>query len=209
MAFLPKMELQGRILGPWENRKGHQNHNFFPWPLVTSIKKCSVAKYIFQKYKEHIYGKEISDQAYKDSDYDNVEDFFKYEILSRWENAEKGTVAAFDDPRDSAEGLGPLIRNLINRALRVSRHKFTGICFVLHRIRAGAWSQQSANSSEWFCLFPRSQKGKIIDYLNRDLGMRLSEARRAVKDFSATGRHLTVRVHAPQALIGPKLIRLL
>ena len=161
------------------------------------------------KYKEFIYGKEISDQAFKDSDYDTVEDFFKYEIMSRWENAQKGTVCCFDDPRDSAEGLGPLIRNLINRALRVSRHKFTGICFVLHRIRAGAWSQQSANSSEWFCLFPRSQKGKVTAFLNMDMGQTMREARKNVAQFSAHGRGMYVHMYAPNCLITDTLIRLI
>ena len=162
-----------------------------------------------EKYKEHIYGKEISDQAFKNSDYDKVEDFFRYEIQSRWENAQKGTVCCFDDPRDSAEGLGPLIRNLINRALRVSRHKSTGIMFILHRIRAGAWSQQSANSSEWFCLFPRSQKGKVTAFLNMDMGQTMRQARTNVADFSAHGRGMYIHMYAPNCLITDTLIRLI
>ena len=161
------------------------------------------------KYKDHIYGKEISDQAFKDSDYDNVDDFFKYEILSRWQNAEKGTVACFDDARDSAEGLGPSIRNLINRALRVSRHRSTGICFILHRIKSGSWSQQSANSAEWFVLFPRSQKGKVTAFLNQDMGQQMREARKNVSDFSASGRAMYVHMYAPNFLLTDTLVRLI
>ena len=137
------------------------------------------------------------------------EDFFINEIATRIKHAQPGTVVVVDDPMDASPGVAIPLRNLINKMQRISRHKKIGLIFILHSIRSGIWSSQASNSCRFFSLFPRSQKGKIIDYLNRDLGMRLSEARRAVKDFSASGRHMTVRIHAPQALIGPKLIRLL
>ena len=161
------------------------------------------------KYKSYIYGKEISDQAFKESDYESIEQFFTHEIEMRWENAVKGTVCCFDDPVDAAEGLQPLIRNLINRALRVSRHKSTGISFILHRIRSGAWSQQSANSAEWIVLFPRAQKGKVTQWLNFDMGQTMRQARQNVADFSARGRAMWVHMFAPNALIGNTLIRLI
>ena len=161
------------------------------------------------KYREWFSGKEISDQAVKDSDHNSSEDFFKYEVEMKWDNAPPGTCAIFDDPVDAAEGLQVPIRNLINRALRVSRHKKTCVCFVLHRIRSGAWSVQGTNSAKYFTLFPRSQKGKCVQFLNQDMGLTLGESRRMVADFGATGRPMTVQLFAPNCLIGPKLLRLI
>jgi len=162
-----------------------------------------------EKYDEYITGKEISDQAVKDSEHDNAADFFKHEIEMLCETAAPGTCFIFDDPVDAAEGLQVPIRNLINRSLRVSRHRQNGLMFILHRIRSGAWSTQGSNSCKYFVLFPRSQKGKVVAFLNMDMGLTLGESRRAVKDFSATGRAMTVQLFAPNCLIGEKLIRLI
>jgi hypothetical protein len=161
------------------------------------------------KYNEYFSGKEISDAAVKDSEHDNAQDFFDYEIAMKWDNAPPGTVAIFDDPVDSAQGLQIPIRNLINRALRVSRHARKSICFILHRIRSGSWSVQGSNSCKYFTIFPRSQKGKCCTFLRDEMGLTLREARRNVADFGATGRACTVQLFSPNALIGPKLIRLI
>ena len=161
------------------------------------------------KYQEYFSGTEISDAAVKDSDHANVQDFFDYEIAMKWDHAPPGTVAVFDDPVDAAEGLQLPIRNLINRALRVSRHARKSVCFILHRIRSGAWSVQGSNSAKFFTLFPRSQKGKCCQFLRDDMGLTLKEARRNVADFGATGRAMSVQLFSPNALIGPKLIRLI
>ena len=115
----------------------------------------------------------------------------------------------FDDPVDAAEGLQTPIRNLINRSLRVSRHKQMGLMFILHRIRSGTWSVQGSNSCKYFVLFPRSQKGKCVQFLNQDMGLTLRESRRMVADFAATGRAMTVQLFAPNCLIGDTLIRLI
>ena len=81
--------------------------------------------------------------------------------------------------------------------------------FILHRIKSGTWSTQGSNSCKYFTLFPRSQKGKVVQFLNFDMGLTLGESRRMVRDFAATGRDMTVQLFAPNCLIGPKLIRLI
>ena len=169
----------------------------------------TVAELKDPKYRENVFGIDISDDSVEKSEYKTPEEFFKAEVETRIKHASKGSVIIADDPMDASPGVAIPLRNLINKMQRVSRHKKIGLIFILHSIRSGIWSSQASNSCRFFTLFPRSQKGKIIDYLNRDLGMRLSEARRAVNDFAASGRQMTVRIHAPQALIGPKLIRLL
>ena len=161
------------------------------------------------KYRENVFGIDISDDSVEKSEYGTPEEFFKAEVETRIKHASPGSVIIADDPMDASPGVAVPLRNLINKMQRVSRHKKIALIFILPSIRSGIWSSQASNSCRFFTLFPRSQKGKIIEYLNRDLGMRLPEARRAVHDFAASGRQMTVRIHAPQALIGPKLIRLL
>ena len=92
---------------------------------------------------------------------------------------------------------------------RVYRHQSVSLMVILHSIRSGAWSQQAYNSIRYLVLFPRSQKGKITNYLNQDIGLPLREARETVRSFSQTGRHMIVRLHSPECLIGPKLIKIL
>ena len=101
------------------------------------------------------------------------------------------------------------LRRLINRGLRVFRHQSISLMVILHSIRSGAWSQQAYNSIRYLVLFPRSQKGKITNYLNQDIGLPLREARETVRSFAQTGRHMIVRLHSPECLIGPKLIKIL
>ncbi len=102
-----------------------------------------------------------------------------------------------------------LLRRLINRGLRVFRHQGIILIVIVNSIRSTAWSQQAYNSIRYLVLFPRSQKGKITNYLNQDVGMPLKEARETVRDFSQTGRSMVVRIHAPECLIGEKLIKIL
>ena len=162
-----------------------------------------------EKYKEFVEGLEISDQAILDSEHDTAEEFFEHEIKRRFENAPPGKIFIIDDPVDAGEGLQTPIRNLINRSLRVSRHRQLGLMFVIHRIRSGSWSVQGTNSCKYFVLFPRSQKGKVTQFLNFEMGLTLREARECVSDFSATGRAMVVRMFSPNCLIGDKLIKII
>ena len=189
--------------GPKKNRR---NFLWFSseWESDRTLKELKK-----EKYKDNVRGVEISDHAVKDSEHATAEEFFKSEIELLCENAIPGTVQIFDDPVDAAEGLQVPIRNLINRSLRVSRHKQTGLMFILHRIRSGAWSVQGSNSCKYFVLFPRSQKGKCVQFLNQDMGLTLRESRRMVSDFAATGRAMSVQLFAPNCLIGDTLIRLI
>ena len=161
------------------------------------------------KFQEYVKGTEISDSALKDSEHDSAIEFFKHEIEMRCDTAAPGTVFIFDDPVDAAEGLQAPIRHLINKSLRVSRHKQNGLMFILHRIRSGTWSTQGSNSCKYFVLFPRSQKGKCVQFLNFEMGLTLRESRRMVRDFAATARAMSVQLFAPNCLIGEKLIRLI
>lgn len=161
-----------------------------------------------EKYKPYVTGVDIGEDAVEHSEY-TPEQFFANEIKLRINAAEKSSVIVFDDPVDAHSGITDLIRNLQNRLMRVGRHRGLGLIFITHNLRGGAYTAQCSNSCLYFTLFPRAQSAKIRDFLNRDLGLTMSEARRAVKIFKQTGRVMTVRMFAPNAIIGDKFLMLL
>ena len=159
-----------------------------------------------EKFAQYVTGVDVGEQAFQDSEWRTVEEFFKNEVKIRLNHMPRGGVALIDDAMDSC--CPGLLRHLINRGLRVFRHKQISLMVIVHSIRSGTFSSQAHNSVRYLVLFPRSQKGKITQYLNSE-GMPLKEARQTVHDFSQTGRTLIVRIHSPECLIGPKLIKIL
>ena len=159
------------------------------------------------KYMEYIEGVDVSEQAMRESQWETPEMFFQNEIKIRAENASAGTVIICDDYMDS--GTPQLMRTMCNRLLRTARHDGVSIVLVLHSIRSGTYSSQAYNSVKWIVLYPRSQKGKITQFLNKDLGLTLKESRSVVREFSQTGREMYVRLHAPELLLNKKRIQLL
>ena len=159
------------------------------------------------KYQKWVTGIDVSENSLKESEWSTKEEFFANEVKMRIEHAPRGAVCLIDDAMDSC--CPDAMRRLINRGLRVYRHSGLTLLVILHSIRSGSWSQQAYNSIRWLVLFPRSQKGKITNYLNQDVGLPLKEARETVRAFAQTGRSLIVRIHAPEVLIGPQLIKVL
>ena len=160
-----------------------------------------------ERFRNYVEGVDCSENSWKESRWETEEEFFKNEIKTRVEYAPPSTVILFDDAVDMVASESN--RSLINRQLRVARHQGVTIMVVLHNLRSGAWSTQAHNSIRYLTVFPRSQKGKIVAYLNRDLGIPMQQSRDHVRAFSQTGRTMSIRLHAPEALIGEKLIRLL
>ena len=159
-----------------------------------------------EKYREYVHGVDCSERAVRDSQWANSDEFYANEV-DFVVNAAPPSVIVFDDAMDTA--FPHRMRTLINRLLRVGRHQQLNLMVILHSIRSAAWSTQGHQSCKYLVLFPRSQKGKITQYLNRDLGVPLSKARDHVRAFSQTGRTCIVRLHAPELLLGEQLIRLL
>lgn len=159
------------------------------------------------KYEQYVTGVDVSENSFKDSQYSTTEEFFNTEVKLRVEHAPRGTVCLIDDAMDS---FAPdMFRRLINRGLRVLRHQAISLMVIVHSIRSGSWSAQAYNSIRYLVLFPRSQRGKITNYLNTDIGLPMKVARETVREFAQTGRHMIVRIHAPEILVGPKLIKIL
>lgn len=160
-----------------------------------------------EKFQQYVTGIDISESSLKDSEWRTKEEFFANEVKLRVEHAPKGCVVLIDDAMDSC--CPDQLRRLINRGLRVYRHQSISLMVVIHSIRSGTWSQQAYNSIRYLVLFPRSQRGKITNYLNQDVGLTLKEARETVREFAQTGRSMVVRIHSPEVLIGEKLIKVL
>ena len=160
-----------------------------------------------EKYRQYVKGIDVSENSLKDSEWDSKEEFFANEVKIRVEHSPRGTVCLIDDGMDSC--CPTLLRRLVNRGLRVFRHQGISLMVIVHSIRSSSWSSQAYNSIRYLVLFPRSQRGKITNYLNQDIGLPLKEARETVREFAQTGRHMIVRIHAPECLIGPKLIKIL
>ena len=160
-----------------------------------------------EKYHQFVKGIDISENSLKESEWNTKEEFFANEVKIRVEHAPRGAVCLIDDAMDSC--CPDLLRHLINRGLRVFRHQGISLMVIVHSIRSGAWSQQAYNSIRYLVLFPRSQKGKITNYLNQDLGLPMKVARETVREFSQTGRHMIIRIHSPECIIGPALIKIL
>ena len=159
------------------------------------------------KYESYVTGVDCGEAAYKESVHETEEDFFLNEIKHKVDNAPPGTVVVFDDAREIVGS--NMVRHLIDKLLRVGRHFGLTLQVILHSLKSGVWSSQAYSSIKYLTTFPRSQKAKIINFLNKDLGLSLPVARDHVFAFSQTGRTMTVRFHAPEMLIGDKLIRLL
>ena len=122
------------------------------------------------------------------------------------ETLSKGSVVVIDDGLDSP--IRTQLLRKINKMLRTCRHKSVGLAYVLHRIKSGTWSQQASSSCKYYTVFPKSGKGKLVEFL-KDQGLTRREAREVVNDYSDCDcRAMIVRLHAPQAFINKKLLRL-
>ena len=159
------------------------------------------------KYMDFVTGVDCGDAQFRASVHDTEDQFFENEIVKRVDEAEPGTVIIFDDAREIVAS--NRVRHLIDKLLRVGRHQGLTLKIVLHNLRSGAWSTQAYSSVRYLTVFPRSQKAKIVGFFNKELGLPLSQARDHVFAFSQAGRVCMVRFHAPECLIGPKLLRLL
>ena len=159
------------------------------------------------KYEEWVQGIDVSDYALKESEWGTPGEFFQNEVQVMMENAPEGAVVFLDDFQDSC--CPDHFRRWVNRGLRVLRHSNISLLLILHSLRSGAFSSQAHNSVKYLTVFPRSQKAKIVQYLNQSLGLRFREAEEVVRRFAQSSRHMTIHLHAPEAFIGKKLVRLM
>ena len=158
------------------------------------------------KYNAYFRGIDISDSTYDHSEHQGADDFYEKEVGCEVDSLCRGSVVIFDDPMDTPIRKRVLAK--INKMLRTCRHKSVGLAYVLHRIKSGNWSQQASSSCKFYTVFPKSSKGKIAEFL-KDQGLTAREARETVNDYADTDcRAMMIRLHAPNAFINKKLLRL-
>ena len=134
------------------------------------------------------------------------ETYWKEVVKPAIDSMGEGSCIIMDDFQDAAGQLPSLLRRWSNTALRTLRHKAVGVTLLMHSIKSAAFSSQAHNTVKTFVLFPRTQKAKISDWLVKDLGLSMKEAR-GISDFSDSGRWLYINVHSPQFMCNEKLVR--
>ena len=161
-----------------------------------------------EKYKDNFVGIDISEDAIKESGLTPSE-YYEQKIQIRVDTAPPGTILLCDDYRDSVPEVAERMRRLIDRIQRVGRHRKLGLIFILHKLKSGMWSSTAYSSCKYIVVFPRSQKNKIRDLLEKDFGFTKRMARRTVEDFAQTGRACWIHCHAPNFIANDNLLRLI
>ena len=171
-------------------------------------KDKTLKKLLSDRFHQYVVGVDLSDDAFEESPETSVESWFHNEILPKFKRMGDGSHIVFDDAVDSIAG--NYLRKWQNSAYRTLRHKNVGLTSLQHSMRNGRWSSQAYSSVKYVHTFPRgSGKGKLVDYLSKDIGVRLKKAREYVQRFAENGRVMTIRMHNPSCLIGPKGLVLL
>ena len=192
-----------------ENLRGpRQQRRQFVYASTELSKDKTLENLMRDKYKPWVQGIDMSDTAFKESDADTPEQWFLRDMLPILSTVPSGGHIVLDDPKDCVAA--SYLMRWQNTAFRTVRHQNVGLTSIQHSMRGGRWSSQAYSSVKFVHTFPRgSGKGKLIDYLSKDIGMPLRDAREYVNRFSEQGRVMTIRMHSPAALIGPKGVVLL
>ena len=161
-----------------------------------------------EKYRSYYRGIDISEEAVRNFE-GTPSEFFEQQVKFFIDTAQPGSVLVCDDAMDTNPTVSELIRKLIIRTMRVGRHRALGVTYLLHKIRSGNWSSQAFSSCKYITVFPRSQKNRIRDLLETDFGLRRSQARQMVDDFSQTGRAMTIHMHSPNYVVNDKRLLLI
>ena len=171
-------------------------------------KDKTLKKLMADRYRPWVTGVDLSDDAFTESELGTVEEWFNRDIHPAFKNIQPGGHVVLDDPKDSLAAK-PLLA-FQNTAYRTLRHQDVGMTSIQHSMRGGRWSSQAYSSVKYVHTFPRGGgKGKLVDYLSKDIGVPLRLAREYVQRFADNGRVMTVRMHSPSCLVGPKGVILL
>ena len=164
-----------------------------------------------QKLRNYFTGVDVSQTAYDQwkemNNGGNVQEFFEKRVKAVVDNAPRNSIICADDVRDGAYGLQNLMLRYMNKGLRTARHENKSWIIISHQIAGGSWTRQIANSVRYRVLFAKSVKSKLINYFKSE-GWTLRDTREIIARFSESGRQMISRIHAPNLIIGDKLIML-
>jgi len=192
-----------------KNLQGPRRHRRqFVYASTELNKDRTIKRLLQEKYQPWVQGIDMSDDSYEESQSNTPEEWFQKEMLPILKSVPSGGHIVLDDPKDCVAA--PFLLRWQNTAYRTLRHQNVGLTSIQHSMRGGRWSSQAYSSVKYVHTFPRgSGKGKLVDYISKDIGTTLKEAREYVQRFADNGRLMTVRMHSPACLIGPKGIVLL
>lgn len=194
--------IKANLHGPRKQRR------YFVYASTELAKDRTLKSLMTDRYRRHVQGVDLSDAAYKESGSSSPEEWFQKDILPFLKNIPPEGHVILDDPKDSMAAM-PLMK-WQNSAYRTLRHQDVGLTSIQHSMRGGRWSSQAYSSVKFVHTFPRGAgKGKLVDYLSKDIGVPLRFAREYVNKFADQGRVMTIRMHSPAMLIGPKGLILL
>ena len=194
--------IQENLRGPRSQRRQ------FVYASTELNKDKTLRDLMKDKFAPWVQGIDMSHDAFKESDSNTPEEWFRATMLPILNTVPPGGHIVLDDPKDS--DAAKWLMRWQNTAFRTMRHKSVGLTSIQHSMRGGRWSSQAYSSVKFVHTFPRgSGRGKLVDYLSKDIGTTLKEAREYVSRFADNGRLMTIRMHSPAALIGPKGIVLI
>ena len=148
-------------------------------------------------------GIDVSEDTFKESELGSVDDWWNKEILPQLEKQPPGTVFILDDAPSSV--VHRQLQRLLIKMLKTARHRKWGVTSLQHNIRNGKWTSQSFSSVKNVILFPRAGgKGKVVNFLNENFGIRLKKAHELVDIFGESGRWVSLHIWSPTIMFGPK-----
>ena len=156
-----------------------------------------------KRWIKYFIGIDVSETAFKESELGSIDEWWESEILPLLEKQPPGTMFVLDDAPSAP--VHRQLQKLLIKFLKTGRHKKWGVTSLQHNIRNGKWTTQAFSSVKHVVLFPRAGgKGKVINYLNENFGIRLRQAHSLVDIFGASGRWMSIHTWSPTVLFGPK-----
>ena len=195
-----------------QNLKGNKrNRRQFVYASTELEEDKTLERLMKPSFRPWVTGVDTSEKAFeswKEEKGGSEGRWFAEEILPHFKNIPRSGHLVLDDPRDS-----PAAKQLMafqNKAFRTLRHQHVGVTSIQHALRGGfGWTSQAFSSVAFIQLFPiGGGRGKIVDFVAKDIGLGFRRAREVVQLFAETGRVMVVRMHSPGALIGNKLLLL-
>ena len=156
-----------------------------------------------KRWSKYFKGIDVSEDAFKESELGNVDQWWSEEILPLLEKQPPGTMFILDDAPSSI--VHRQLQRLLVKKLKTGRHRKWGVTSLQHNIRNGKWTTQAFSSVKNVILFPRAGgKGKCVNFWNENFGIRLKQAHELVNIFGESGRWVNIHTWSPTVMFGPK-----
>ena len=158
-----------------------------------------------RKYEDWFHGIDVSIDAVEQSG-QTPDTYFKQKVFDQVHHT-RNSIIVCDDFQDS--GIAGQLRKYTDRLLRTGRHKGQSTITLQHNLRNSQFSRQSVGSCKHIVLFPRAQRGKVMNFLKDTVGLSMRQAKELTELMSSTGRAAVLRMHAPMMLISEQYIKVI